>query len=194
MTTNILVMAGSTRVGSHNRRLAAEGARLLAMTDASVSMLDLKDYPLPLYDGDIEAETGVPEHALRLAQRLAEQDGLLLVCPEYNHSIAPVLKNALDWASRVRRVNNRPLQPFKGLVVGLAAASPGRFGGARGLVAMRPVLLSLGAEVLTAQVTLADAASGFDAEGRLLDDGTRMALDALVARLVDAARSLGRHG
>lgn len=194
MSAKILVIAGSLRLASHNRRLAAEAARMLALTDAVVTLVDLADYPLPIYDGDHEAEAGVPENANLLAQRIAAQDGLLLVSPEYNHSLVPLVKNTIDWVSRVRKVNGRPIQPFKGLVVGLASASPGRFGGMRGLEALRIVMRALGADVMTQQCSVANAATGFDDDGRLADDIARTSLEALVDKLLDISRSLGRHG
>lgn len=193
MSARILVLPGSLRAASVNRKLAAEAARLLALSNATVTLVNLADYPLPIFDEDAEAQGGVPENAVLLAQRIAEQDGLLVVSPEYNASVTPLLKNAIDWASRVRKVKGRPVQPFRRLVVGLAAASPGRLGGLRGLAALRPILQSLGAEILTPQVTLADAHDGFDEAGRLKDEHGRMALDALVEQLLGEARVLGRH-
>lgn len=194
MSAKILVIPGSLRLASHNRRLAAEASRMLALTDAVVTLVDLADYPLPIYDGDHEAEAGVPENASLLAQRIAAQDGLLLVSPEYNHSLAPLMKNTIDWVSRVRKVHGRPIQPFKGLVVGLASASTGRFGGMRGLEALRTVMRALGADVITQQCSVPNAASGFDDNGRLSDDVARTSLETLVDRLLDTSRSLGRHG
>ncbi|TFF18679.1 NAD(P)H-dependent oxidoreductase [Jiella endophytica] len=194
MSTNVLIMPGSLRLGSYNRRLASEAMRLISVTDAVVSRIDLADYPLPIYDGDVEAETGVPHNAQLIAQRIAAQDALLIVSPEYNASIPPLLKNTIDWASRVRKVQERPVQPFKGLVVGLASASPGRFGGLRGLEAVRIVLRALGAEVLTQQCLVPRAAEGFDENGRLTDDVARSSLETLCEKLLDTARSLTRHG
>ncbi|MBO0663350.1 NAD(P)H-dependent oxidoreductase [Jiella sp. CQZ9-1] len=187
-------MPGSVRLGSHNRRLASEAMRLLSVTEAVVTRVDLADYPLPIYDGDFEIESGVPQNAQLLAQRIAAQDALLIVSPEYNASIPPLLKNAIDWASRVRKVNERPVQPFKGLVVGLASASPGRFGGQRGLEAVRVVLRALGADVMTQQCLLPLAGEGFDENGRLTDDVARSSLESLCDKLLDTARSLSRHG
>lgn len=194
MNSSILILPGSVRLGSYNRKLASEAMRLLAMTDAVISRVDLADYPLPIYDGDVETESGVPQNAQLLAQRIAAQDGLLIVSPEYNASIPPLLKNAIDWASRVRKVDERPVQPFKGLVVGLASASPGSFGGMRGLEAIRIVLRALGAEVMTQQCIVPRAADGFDENGRLTDDVARTSLESLCERLLDTARSLTRHG
>jgi chromate reductase len=193
LSINILVVPGSLRLASHNRRLAAEATRMLAMSDAVVTLLDLADYPLPIYDGDHEETAGVPQNAILLAQRIAAQDGLLLVSPEYNHSVTPLMKNAIDWTSRVRKVQGRPIQPFKGIVAGLASTSTGRFGGMRGLEALRIVMRALGAEVLTQQCTVASAAASFDEAGRLSDDVARTSLETLVEKLLDTARSLGRH-
>jgi len=194
LNSSILILPGSVRLGSYNRKLASEAMRLLAMTDAVISRVDLADYPLPIYDGDVETESGVPQNAQLLAQRIAAQDGLLIVSPEYNASVPPLLKNAIDWASRVRKVDERPVQPFKGLVVGLASASPGSFGGMRGLEAIRIVLRALGAEVMTQQCIVPRAADGFDENGRLTDDVARTSLESLCERLLDTARSLTRHG
>ena len=193
MSARILVLPGTLASASPNRRLAAEAARLLALSNATVTFLNLADYPLPLLDAEAQGDEDVPGNAVLLAQRMAEQDGLLVVSPECNASVAPLLKNAVDWTSRVRKVKGRPVQPFRKLVVGLASASSGRGGGLLGLIALRSVLQSLGAEVLTAQVTLADAAEGFDGDGCLKDEPARMALDALVEQLLEHARVLGRH-
>ena len=193
MSARILVIPGSIRLASYNRRLAQEAARLLALGNATVTLVDLADYPLPIYDGDSEEADGPPALAVQLAERIAEQDGLLLVSPEYNASVSPLLKNALDWASRVRKVRGKPLQPFRHLVVGLASASPGRLGGLRGLVALRPICQALGAEVLTTQLAVHEAATAFDENGRLADERQRLALDALLEQLIDHAQALGRH-
>ena len=194
MSTKVLIIPGSVRLGSYNRRLAGEAMRLISVTDAVVNRVDLSDYPLPIYDGDLETESGVPQNAQLLAQRISAQDALLIVSPEYNASIPPLLKNAIDWVSRVRKVQERPVQPFKGLVVGLAAASPGQFGGLRGLEAIRIVMRSLGAEVLTQQCLMPRASDGFDENGRLTDDVARTNLESLCEKLLDTARSLTRQG
>ncbi|RFC64319.1 NAD(P)H-dependent oxidoreductase [Fulvimarina endophytica] len=192
MNPKIAIIAGSKRSGSHNKRLAMEAARLLGKTDVKLTLLDLADYPMPIYDGDDEAERGIHENGMRLAERIARQDGLLIVSPEYNSSVPPILKNAIDWASRVRRIEGRPVQPFKGLVVALASISPGQGGGMKGLEAWRPIMRSVGAEVITTQCAVPHAGQAFDEEGALADDAMRLRFDAMLESLIDVSRSLAR--
>ncbi|MEF2072128.1 NADPH-dependent FMN reductase [Consotaella aegiceratis] len=193
MSARILVLPGSNRLDSNSRKLAAEAARLLSLTEATITFVNLSDYPLPIYDGDLDEHGTLPENAALLAHRIAAQDGLLVVSPEYNASMPALLKNVLDWVSRVRKVHGRPVQPFARLVVGLASTSSGPYGGMRALAALRPVMMTLGAEVLTTQCMVANAREGFDDAGRLVDDGARMALDGLIASLLDHTRAVGRH-
>ncbi|PVB61292.1 NAD(P)H-dependent oxidoreductase [Labrenzia sp. 011] len=182
----ILVCSGSTRSGSFNGRLAALVAKRLAILDAQVTRLSLKDYPLPVYDGDLEAEGGVPENARKLKRLLEVQDGVFLACPEYNAGIAPLLKNTLDWISRVKE----PGDAFRNRVFALGAASPGALGGMRGLIGMRTILeVGLGAMVLPQMVSVATAASAFDEAGDLIDERADGQLDKLVDALLRAARS-----
>ncbi|MCQ8782249.1 NADPH-dependent FMN reductase [Mangrovibrevibacter kandeliae] len=194
MSARILVLPGSVRTGSLNALLAAEAARRLALTSASVTLLSLADYPLPLLDADLEASDGLPENAVKLAERIAAQDALLLVSPEYNASLPPLLKNAVDWMSRVTRIGGRPVQPFRRLIVGFAAASPRPGGGARSLAAWRLVFQDLGADLLTPQCTVGEAGTAFDESGRLSSERANLALDTLVETLVGQASALGRHG
>jgi len=98
----ILVFAGSIRTGSYNERLAALAAKELALTGAEVTRISLEDYPLPIYDGDGEAKSGVPAHARSLKRMMAEHSGVFIASPEYNASVTPLLKNTIDWISRVR--------------------------------------------------------------------------------------------
>lgn len=187
----ILVLAGSIRTGSFNALLANNAADSLGRAGAAVTRLSLKDYPLPLYDGDLEARDGVPAEAVALKERFTAHQGVLLVCPEYNAGVTPLLKNALDWVSRVRGDGEPPLPAYKNRVFALASASPGGYGGMRGLIAMRQILaLGTGALVLSEQVVVARAASAFDEAGALKDEGTRRMLDQLAIRLVDAAARL----
>jgi chromate reductase, NAD(P)H dehydrogenase (quinone) len=174
----ILAFAGSTRTDSYNKKLvkiAAEGAR---STGAEVTLIDLRDFPMPLYDGDLEAEHGLPEHAKRLKQLMIAHHGLLISAPEYNSSITGVLKNTIDWASRTENDDEPPLVCFRGKTVGLLSASPGPFGGMRGLVHVRAILGNIGAHLLPDQVSISKAHEAFDGNGALKDaDRQKSGLD-----------------
>lgn len=185
----ILAFAGSLRAGSYNRKilaLAADGARAAG---ADVTRVDLRDFPLPVYDGDLEAAGGLPEGARQLKAHFDAADGLLLACPEYNAGIPGTLKNALDWVSRPAP-GERPLQAFRGRVAALCSASTGGLGGVRGLLQMRLVLGSIGVVVLPEQVSLPKAHEAFDDEGNVVDPGRRKALMELGGALAHAARAL----
>jgi len=185
----ILALAGSTREASFNKmllRIAAAGARA---GGAEVTIVDLRDLALPLYDGDLEASSGLPEGAVRLKQLMLAHQGLLISAPEYNSSISAVLKNAIDWASRPAP-GEAPLACFTGKVAALLSASPGALGGLRGLVHVRAILGNINVLVMPDQIAVMKADAAFDAEGRLKDaalgqrvEGLGAKLAALVAKL-----------
>jgi chromate reductase, NAD(P)H dehydrogenase (quinone) len=188
-TPKILVFAGSIRTGSYNRRLAALAAKELALAEADVTSISLADYPMPLYDGNLEAASGPPENAIRLKRLIGVQQGVFIASPEYNASITPLLKNTLDWISRVREGREPPLAAYKNRVFALGAASNGSYGGMRSLIALRQVLeLGCGALVIPEQVVVREAAQAFDADGHLKDERTAALLKAVVSRLVEMAR------
>ena len=174
----ILAFAGSARNDSYNGRLvrvAAEGAR---NAGADVTTVDLRDYPLPLFDEDIEREQGTPENATRLKQLFIEHDGVLIASPEYNSSITPLLKNTIDWVSRPAE-GESPLAAYRGKVAALMAASPGGLGGLRGLVHVRSILASIGVIVLPDQVAIPRAFEAFDDTGRLKDEKKQASVERL---------------
>jgi chromate reductase, NAD(P)H dehydrogenase (quinone) len=139
----ILALAGSARKGSFNVRLLRIAADAVRRSGGDVTLVDLRDYPLPLYDGDLEADEGVPDKAVKLAQLMLDHDALLIASPEYNSSITPLLKNTIDWVSRPSK-NIPGLAAFKGKVAALMSASPGALGGLRGLVHVRSILGNIG--------------------------------------------------
>ncbi len=189
-SVRVLAFAGSTRRESWNKRLvavAAEGAR---RAGAEVSLLDLRDYPMPLFDEDLERE-GTPAAAREFRQQLAGHDGFLIACPEYNSSITAVLKNAIDWASRAGP-GESPLLAFRHKAAALMSASPGALGGLRGLVTVRSILGNIGTLVLPGQVAVSRAHEAFDATGRLKDDKQHSAVEGLGAELADVLRRLRR--
>ncbi len=174
----ILVFAGSTRKESFNVRLihiAAEGAR---SAGADVTVLDLKDYPLPLFDQDLEQEQGMPENAAKVKQLFLDHDGLLIASPEYNSSITPLLKNTIDWVSRPAD-GESPLAAYRGKVAALMAASPGGLGGLRGLVHVRSILSSIGVIVLPDQIAVPHAFETFDDDGQIKDEKQRARVQGL---------------
>lgn len=181
----IIVCSGSVRGGSHNTKLAALVAKRLSILDADVTHLSLKEYPLPIYDGDHEADNGVPENAKRLHRLLVGHDGVFLACPEYNAGITPLLKNTLDWISRVKE----PGEPYRNKVFALGAASPGGFGGLRGLIGMRTILeVGLGALVLPQMVSVPKASVAFDDKDELTEDRVSGQLDKLIEALLRMTR------
>jgi NAD(P)H-dependent FMN reductase len=188
-TPKILVFAGSIRTGSFNGRLAALAAKELALAEADVTSISLADYPMPLYDGNLEAASGPPDNALKLKRLICLQQGVFIASPEYNASITPLLKNTLDWVSRVREGREPPLAAYKNRVFALGAASNGTYGGMRSLIALRQVLeLGCGALVIPEQVAVREAAQAFDEDGHLKDERTTALLKTVVNRLVEMAR------
>lgn len=190
MTQKILAFAGSLRSGSFNKklvRIAADGARAAG---AEVTEIDLRDIPMPLYDGDIEREQGLPPNAKLFKRLLIESQGMLISSPEYNSAFPAVLKNAIDWASRPES-NEASLVAFKGKIAGLMAASPGNLGGVRGLAVLRAILSNIGVIVLPTQLAISRADEAFDAEGKLKDERQREQILGIGAEVVSFANRLG---
>lgn len=156
MTPTILAFAGSTRTGSFNRQALAHAVAGAREAGAEVTLIDLRDYTLPLYNGDLEESHGLPEAAVRLKALFKAHQGLLLACPEYNSSITPLLKNTLDWVSRAHD-GESGLVPYEGKLAALVAASAGNLGGLRGLRHVREILTTLQMLVIPKQMGLARA-------------------------------------
>lgn len=187
--TTILALAGSTRAGSLNKKLLAVTASAAEANGATVTSVDLADLPMPLYEGDLEQSSGVPENAQRLKALMIEHDAYLIASPEYNGGITAVLKNAIDWVSR-REGDEPPLAAYRGKIAGLVAASPGRLGGARSLIALRQVLTSCGALVIPQQFALGQAAQAFDESGGLRDSEHEAAAAGVAQALVTTTQRL----
>jgi chromate reductase len=188
----ILVIPGSLRSESHNVRLAALASKELTLADADVTRISLADYPLPLYDADLAAEGGAPLNAQKLKQMMTTHRGVFITTPEYNASLAPVLKNAIDWISTVRERGDPPLAAFQNRAFALGAASSGRSGGLHSLLALRQVLaVGCRALVIPEQVSVPNAEQAFDEMDQLTDARAAGQLKAVVRRLVDYARMLG---
>jgi NAD(P)H-dependent FMN reductase len=185
----ILAFAGSTRSDSHNKKLlkiAVAGAR---DAGAEVTVIDLRDLPMPLFDGDLEATQGLPPGAVKFRGLMKVHQGLLIAAPEYNSSITAVLKNAIDWASRPAP-NEPDLMYFEGKVAALMSASPGQLGGLRGLVHLRAILSNIKVLVLPEQVAVPRAHEAFDPDGSLKDAKRQAAVRALGEKLTHVLTKL----
>lgn len=191
-TPKILVLPGSTRAGSHNVRLAALAAKELTLLDADVTRISLADYELPIYEAELEAKAGAPVNAYKLKQMIMAHQGVFIASPEYSASVTPLLKNAIDWVSRVRERGDPTYAAFKGRVFAISSASPERAGGLRSLMALRQILeLGCGALVIPEQVAISQADHAFDEMDNIVDTGIANLLRAQLARLVEMARLLG---
>lgn len=186
----ILVIPGSLRTGSLNARLASVAIGELSRADVEVTRLSLADYPLPIYDGDLEAQSGVPENAVRLKRMIAAHHGVLLVTPEYNSAPPPLLKNAIDWVSRVQDPGERAGDVFRDRAFALAAASAGKLGGARCLAALRLILTGCRALVIPNQLALSFADQAYDDQDRLKNPADAAALQAMVRQLIEFAQQM----
>jgi chromate reductase, NAD(P)H dehydrogenase (quinone) len=187
----VLVLAGSIRTGSFNARLAAIAAKEIARAEAEVTRISLLDFPLPLYDGDHEARSGPPENAVKLKRMFCAHQGVFIASPEYNASLAPLLKNAIDWISRVRENKEPPLSAYRNRVFALGAASNGTLGGMRSIMALRQSLeLGCGALVIPEQIAVREASHAFDENDELKDERSAALLRTLARRLVELARQI----
>lgn len=189
MSVRILVVAGSTRTAALSKKLAGAAVRSAGQAGASATFVDLRDFPMPLYDGDLEAACGLPEQALRLRQLMQQHAALLIATPEYNSSIPAVLKNALDWLSRPHAAEPG-VSPYSNKVAGLLSSSPGALGGLRGLVHLRQILQNVGCLVITEQFALGNAGSAFAADGSLVDARQAEGVATVVRRLIDVTARL----
>lgn len=187
----ILALSGSARKASFNERLIQLAAGAAESAGSEVTLIDWREFPLPIYDGDTEVEHGLPEAATRLKQLFIEHHGLLISAPEYNSSITPLLKNALDWVSR-SVPGEPPRAAYKGKVATLLSASTGALGGLRGLVHLRSILGNIGVIVLPSQLAVSKAQEAFQDDGSLKDVAQQASVVNLAEDLVQMVRKI--HG
>lgn len=185
----ILAFAGSLRKDSYNKKLVAIAAQGARDAGADVTLIDLADYPLPLFDEDCEREQGMPENGKKLKQLFLEHDGLLISSPEYNSGFSAVLKNAIDWVSR-SAPGEKPLSAYVGKTAALIAASPGGFGGLRGLVPLRMLLGNIQVLVIPDQIVIAQAHEAFALDGSLKDAGKQAGTIAIGRKLAETIAKL----
>jgi chromate reductase len=186
----ILVIPGSLRTGSLNARLAATIAAELAQAGAEVTRISLADFPLPIYDGDLQVKSGVPKHAINLKRMMSAHHGVLIVTPEYNSSVPALLKNAIDWVSRVQDTGETRGQVFTERAFAIAAASHGRLGGTRALAALRLILSACQAPVIPNQLALSLAGEAYDDMDRLKQPPDVEAMNRLVRQLIEFSQRM----
>jgi NAD(P)H-dependent FMN reductase len=186
----ILVIPGSLRTGSLNARLAAAAAYEFAQADAEVTRISLGDFPLPIYDGDLQSKSGVPKNAINLKRMIGAHHGVLIVTPEYNSSVPPLVKNTIDWVTRVQDASEARGQVFRETPFAIAAASGGRLGGTRALAALRLILSACHATVIPNQLALSFADQAYDDMDRLKHPADIEALKALVRQLIDVSQRM----
>jgi NAD(P)H-dependent FMN reductase len=186
----ILVIPGSLRSGSHNARLAAAAAQELALAGAEVTRISLGDFPLPIYDGDLQTKSGVPKQAINLKRMIGAHHGVLIVTPEYNSSVPPLVKNTIDWVSRVHDTHEIRGQVFRERPFAIAAASENRLGGTRALAALRLILSACHASVVPNQLALSFAGEAYDDRDRLKHPADVEALQALTRQLIDVSQRM----
>lgn len=181
----ILAFAGSLRKHSFNRRVLRAAIAGAEKSGAEVTLVDLRDYPMPLYNQDDQEAFGFDENALKVQRLIYEHEGLLIASPEHNGSFPAALKNVIEWASR-RNDSFKGGRVFHGKVAGMMAAAPNSFGGVRSLIHLRGVLTSVGVHVLPMEIAVPFVGDKFDGEGEeMTDERTRQALEALGALLVE---------
>ncbi|MCZ6735099.1 MAG: NAD(P)H-dependent oxidoreductase [Planctomycetota bacterium] len=185
----ILAFAGSLRQESYNKKLMRIAAAAARRAGADVTELDLGEYPLPVYDGDLEADAGLPENARKLKALMKAHGGFLIASPEYNSSISGTLKNAIDWTSRPEP-DEPPLVCFRGKTAAIMSASPGALGGLRGLVHLRAILGNIGVLVLPDQKAISSAAEAFAENGSLKDPKQLQAIEQIGTRLAEVVTKL----
>lgn len=185
----LLFFAGSTREGSFNKKLAALARHVAEANGIEAVQIDLKDYPMPIYNGDLEASEGPPERARAFKALLGEYPGVFIATPEYNSSVPPLLKNTLDWVTRVRAKGESGLEVFQTRVFAISGASPGYYGAMRSLLHLRQILtIGTGATVIPQQIAVPRAMDAFEADGSLKDKAQQNLCKSVVEALAVAAR------
>ena len=184
----LLAFAGSTRTDSYNKKLIKIAVNAARSAGAEVTLIDLRDYPLPVYDGDLEKNEGMPQNGRKLKELFFEHHGLMLSLPEYNRSMSGVFKNTIDWISRQEK-GEEDLKALNGKIAGLMSASPGPLGGLRGLIHARAMLENINVMVIPEQVSISKAHEAFENE-MLKDEKQKKSVDKLAADLVDFTKRL----
>ncbi len=187
----LIAVAGSTREGSFNRKVLAIAVKGARDAGADVEVIDLAEFPMPIFNQDFEARQGHPENVKKLRQKFKESDGLLIASPEYNGAPTPLLKNTIDWLSRPS--DDEPgLVAFSGKTAAIVSASPGKLGGLRSLTHLRVILSGINVFVLPRQIAVSQANEAFSEDGSLKDDKQNQAVLSLGRELAETTAQLRR--
>src|ERR1700686_2136382 len=186
----ILVIPGSLRTGSPQSRPAGAAGQQFAQAGAEVTRISLGDFPLPIYDGDLQTKSGVPKHAINLKRMIGAHHGVLIVTPEYNSSVPPLVKNTIDWVTRVQDAQETRGQVFRNRVFAIAAASESRLGGTRALAALRLILSACHATVIPNQLALSFAGEAYNDMERMKHPADFEALNALARQSIDVSQRM----
>jgi NAD(P)H-dependent FMN reductase len=181
----ILAFSGSARRESLNKKLLAVVVDATRAAGGEVTLVDLTDLPMPLYNGDLEDAEGMPPNAQKMIDLITQHQGLLIASPEYNSQMTPLLKNTIDWCTRGDE------NPLTGKIAAIVSASPGMFGGVRSMTLARQLLTHLGCHIVPVQCILPHADKAFDEKGALKEERNRKAAQAVAAALVSVTSKLG---
>ena len=180
----ILAFAGSARKDSLNKKLLKIAAAGAEATGADITLVDLADFEMPLFNQDLESERGMPDKAGEFKRLMIAHDGFLIASPEYNSAFSPLLKNTIDWASRSESDDEPPLVAYRGKTAAIMGTSPGGMGGMRGLVMLRMLLGNLGVMVLPDQQAVPNGFQAFNDDGSMRDDKLEKRIRTLGENLV----------
>lgn len=188
---NLIFLSGSIRKNSFNSKLAKSAYNIGNNIDnVNAQFVNLAEYEMPIYNGDLEEESGLPENAKKLKEIFRNADGFFIASPEYNSSFSALLKNSLDWISRPHEENEPPLVAFSGKVAAISSASPGGFGGMRGLVPLRMMLENISTIVIPKQLAISSAHKEFDDSGNITNERYKTSLQDLVVNFADTAKRI----
>ncbi|MEO0729478.1 MAG: NAD(P)H-dependent oxidoreductase [Pseudomonadota bacterium] len=190
-TAKLLFFSGSTRKASLNRKLAALAHKTAEANGITATLLDLDDYPLPIYNGDLEERDGVPDNARKLKAIFQDHQGIYIASPEYNGSVTPLLKNTIDWITRINDEDMAGGAVFKTRAFAIGSCAASEMGGIRGLIQLRQILaVSLGGLVIGGGVQVPGGPDNFDDEGNLVAEPRFNVLKANVKQLHDVATAV----
>ncbi len=190
MTVKLLFLSGSCRKDSFNKKLSKIACDIASKQGIEATFIDLADFDMPIYNGDLEDESGVPENAIKLKKIFIEHDGFFIASPEYNSSFSSLLKNTLDWISREHEENEPSLAAYRGKVAAISSTSPGGLGGMRGLVPLRMLLGNIGVTVIPDQLAIPAAHNCFNDKGQLTDDKQAKALQNVISSFVKTTKAI----